>query len=54
MFFKLMREGEGPKIFHVGRRTLISVEAARQWIAKREAAAGHDAAGHGEAETLIS
>ncbi|WP_342114578.1 hypothetical protein [Pseudoduganella sp. OTU4001] len=29
--FKLWREGDGPRIMKVGRRTLISAEAAAEW-----------------------
>lgn len=31
MFYKLSREGKGPRLMKVGRRTLISSEAADQW-----------------------
>jgi hypothetical protein len=44
MFFKLMRQGLGPKVFRVGRRTLISVPAAEEWVREREAAAARDVA----------
>jgi hypothetical protein len=30
-FYKLMKEGAGPRIMKVGSRTLISVEAASDW-----------------------
>ena len=36
MFYKLRRTGRGPKIFKLGARTMISVEAARRWIEERE------------------
>jgi hypothetical protein len=39
MFFKLQREGRGPQVMRVGRRTMITVEAARRWRRAREAAA---------------
>lgn len=29
--YKLLKDGRGPKIMKVGRRTLISAEAARAW-----------------------
>ena len=35
-FHKLVNEGRGPKIFKVGRRTLISSEAAAEWRALME------------------
>lgn len=31
MFYKLMKQGRGPRIMKVGTRTLISVEAAADW-----------------------
>lgn len=36
--YKLFKEGKGPKVFKVGRRTLISAEAAAAWRAQMEAA----------------
>jgi hypothetical protein len=30
-FYKLLAEGRGPKIAKIGRRTLISAEAAEEW-----------------------
>jgi hypothetical protein len=39
MFFKLKAEGLGPREMQVGRRTLISVEAAAEWRRAREAEA---------------
>jgi hypothetical protein len=38
MFFKLRREGLTPIEIKVGRRTLISMEAAAAWRKAREAA----------------
>lgn len=35
-FYKLLKQGKGPKTFKVGRRTLISVAAAEQWQQGRE------------------
>jgi len=37
-FYKLRAEGRGPTEMKVGTRTLISVEAAADWRAEREAA----------------
>jgi len=36
LFYKLCRHGRGPRTFKVGRRTLVSVEAAREWRSVRE------------------
>lgn len=36
--YKLINEGKGPRLMKVGRRTLISYEAAADWRAKLEAA----------------
>lgn len=30
-FYKLNRQGKGPRLMKVGRRTLISSEAAEEW-----------------------
>jgi predicted DNA-binding transcriptional regulator AlpA len=30
-FYKLQKEGKGPRTMSVGRRRLISIEAAKQW-----------------------
>jgi hypothetical protein len=35
-YFNLQRRGLGPKVMRLGRRTLISVEAAAQWRRERE------------------
>ena len=37
-FHKLVNEGKGPRLMKVGRRTLITPEAAAEWRAKMEAA----------------
>ncbi len=34
--FKLWKEAWGPRCFKVGRRTLISREAAKEWLAQLE------------------
>jgi hypothetical protein len=39
MFYKLARQGIGPRTMRVGTRTLVSVEAAAEWRRTREAAA---------------
>lgn len=36
-FFRLEKERKGPRIMKVGRRTLISAEAAAEWRARMEA-----------------
>jgi hypothetical protein len=38
MYFKLRGQGLGPEEMHVGRRRLISLEAAARWRAERTAA----------------
>ncbi len=30
-FYKLLRDGRGPRIMKVGNRTLVSCEAAQEW-----------------------
>lgn len=42
--YAMLRAGEGPRLMKVGTRTLISVEAARDWRKARERAASLDAA----------
>ena len=36
-FHSLIKQGRGPRIFKVGKRTLISRQAAAEWILKMEA-----------------
>lgn len=36
-FHKLVNEGKGPRLMKIGRRTLISTEAAAAWRAQMEA-----------------
>jgi hypothetical protein len=36
-FHRLVNEGKGPRLMKVGRRTLISAEAAADWRAQMEA-----------------
>jgi excisionase family DNA binding protein len=35
-FYKLLGEGRGPKAVKIGRRTLISSEAAEEWRRRME------------------
>lgn len=35
-FYSLMEKGNGPKTITVGRRRLVSVEAAQAWLRNRE------------------
>jgi predicted DNA-binding transcriptional regulator AlpA len=35
--YKLIKEGKGPRLMKIGRRTLISSEAAAEWRAQMEA-----------------
>ena len=42
LFFKMQREGWGPRVMRVGTRRLISQEAAAEWRRAREAAASFD------------
>jgi len=37
LFYKLAREGKAPRIMKVGRRTLITTEAAQEWRQEMEA-----------------
>lgn len=37
LFYDLLKTGKGPRIFKVGRRTMISAEAAAEWIQRMEA-----------------
>ena len=39
MFHKMCAAGEGPRTMTIGRRRVISVEAAAEWRREREAAA---------------
>ena len=38
MFYLLRKSGDGPRVMRVGRRTLVSTEAAEAWRRAREAA----------------
>jgi hypothetical protein len=44
LFFKMRREGWGPRTMKVGSRTLISHESAAAWRKAREEAAAAEAA----------
>jgi predicted DNA-binding transcriptional regulator AlpA len=37
-FYKLLRAGQGPRIAKIGRKTIISDEAAAEWLRGREVA----------------
>ncbi len=37
-YHKLQKQGLGPRVIRIGRRTLISCEAAEEWRREREAA----------------
>ena len=37
MFYKLKKQGLGPREMKIGTRTLISTQAANEWLAAREA-----------------
>jgi predicted DNA-binding transcriptional regulator AlpA len=39
-FYLLQREKRGPSVMKVGRRTLVSVEAAAEWRKRMEAQCG--------------
>ncbi len=36
LFYQLVKDGKGPTLMHVGRRTLISHEAAAAWRRRME------------------
>lgn len=33
-FYKMLKEGKGPQIMKIGKRTLVSSEAAEEWQKK--------------------
>ncbi|AUL48472.1 hypothetical protein BTL55_17025 [Bordetella trematum] len=41
-FYELIKQGKGPRLMKVGRRTLISAEAAAEWRRSMEAPATED------------
>jgi predicted DNA-binding transcriptional regulator AlpA len=36
LFYRLVKEGRGPRLTKIGRRTLISSEAAAEWRTRME------------------
>jgi hypothetical protein len=54
LYFKLKRNGLGPREMHVGSRVLISVEAAAAWRRAREAAAAAQDTAQREAITAAA
>jgi predicted DNA-binding transcriptional regulator AlpA len=34
-FYQLLRQGEGPPVFHLGARTLVLLSDLRAWLAAR-------------------
>ena len=36
LFYLLLARGDGPRVMKVGRRTLVSAEAASEWRARME------------------
>ena len=44
-FYKLKRQGHGPRLMKVGRRTLISLASADEWRREREREAATETAG---------
>ncbi len=47
LFYQLLKDGKGPKTMKLGRRTLISQEAAQEWRRRMETAAQAGDGGHG-------
>lgn len=39
-FYRLLAEGRGPRLMKLGRRTLVSAEAAAEWRERMEAMNG--------------
>lgn len=35
-FYNLVKDGKGPRLMKVGRRTLVSAEAAKEWRQRME------------------
>lgn len=42
--YKLIKDGKGPRLMRVGRRTLVSAESAADWRAQQERNTFHDGA----------
>jgi hypothetical protein len=38
-YYKLRRQGQGPRTMKIGARTMISIQAANEWLLEREAEA---------------
>ncbi len=36
LFFKMMKDGRGPKVVKLGRRTIITKESAAEWRSRLE------------------
>jgi predicted DNA-binding transcriptional regulator AlpA len=47
-FYNLLKRGDGPAVMKVGRRTLISAEAAAAWRRRMEALADVQSTGEGK------
>ncbi len=47
LFYRLLREGRGPRVIKAGRRTLVSCEAAEEWRRRMEGATQGGECGHG-------
>ena len=47
LFYQLLKDGKGPKTMKLGRRTLISREAAEDWSRRMEGATQAGECGHG-------
>jgi len=41
LFYRLSKEGRGPRLTKIARRTLISAEAAAEWRARMEQETAH-------------
>jgi predicted DNA-binding transcriptional regulator AlpA len=41
LFYRLIKEGKGPRIAKIGGRTLITAEAAAEWRARMEQETEH-------------
>jgi hypothetical protein len=54
LFYLLQARGSGPRIMKVGRRTLVSVEAAREWRRAMEADAAVDVQGLNGSRPVVS
>lgn len=42
MFYKLLKDGNAPRIMKVGRKTLISNDAAKEWQCAMEQLKNHN------------